>query len=142
MKKPGSGWGTVWAAVLLSLAGCATAEPEIPSCPTCELKLLLLPNKATAKGSFSTVDTNVFKESRVVVTGPTGTATVTVPLPTGGAYSQQISYTGTGKLNSAVMEFRYKTSFGDLRWATKNLNLPVTPALSGPFSVSSAKPGS
>jgi hypothetical protein len=142
MKRPGTGWSSLWGAVLLSLVGCATVEPEIPSCSACELKLMLLPNTATAKGSFSTVDTSVFKESRVVLSGATGTATVSVPLPTGGTYSRQVSYTGTGKLNSAVMEFRYQTSFGDLRWASKNLNLPITPPFSSPFSVSSPRPGS
>jgi hypothetical protein len=119
------------------LVGCATTEPEIPSCSACEFKQALL-GKGNAKGDFSTVDTTVFKEARVILNGAIGSATVPVPLPTGGSYtSPQVSFSGTGKLNNAVMEFRYKTSFGDLRWASKNINLPVTSPLSGPFATTS-----
>jgi len=98
-----------------------TTEPEIPSCPACQFKHQPISGRARITGEFSTVDTSIWVDSRVAL--PSGT-TIPIALPTGGSYDQTIGGVGS-KPASANMQFQYKTSGGDLRWATKTLNLPV-----------------
>jgi hypothetical protein len=113
------------------LAGCATgSEPEIPSCPACELRMAVFGGTGRVRGTFSPVDTSVFVETRVVLNS--GTATVPAPLPTGGAYDQPVT---VGPAPSrAEMQFRYRTSIGDLRWTSKTINLPVRSPFAPPRS--------
>src|SRR4051812_9060580 len=84
-------------------------EPAIPSCPTCELRMQVF-GGARAKGTFSPVNTSIFRETRILLNA--GTSNVGVPLPTGGAYDQPVAV--SSKPNTAEMQFRYVTAIGEL----------------------------
>jgi hypothetical protein len=114
------------------LAGCATgSEPEIPSCPACELRMAVFGGTGRVRGTFSPVDTSVFVETRVVINSGSTTVPLT-PLPTGGAYDSSVTVGATP--SRADLQFRYRTSIGELRWTSKAINLPVRSAFSAPRS--------
>jgi hypothetical protein len=95
-------------------------EPAIPSCSECELRMQVF-GGARARGSFSPVNTSIFRETRILLNA--GTSNVGVPLPTGGAYDQPVAV--SSKPNTAEMQFRYVTAIGELRWTSTTIVMPV-----------------
>jgi hypothetical protein len=120
------------------LVGCATTEPAIPTCSGCELRLPLFGSTGRVRGTFSGVDTTVFKAARVESTS--GTTVVTMPV--NGPYDQPFGVSSP-RPTTAEMRWQYKTSFGDLRWTSTTQTLTVVPPIKSVGTVNSfGAPGS